>query len=83
MVKRRTCNYFCLMWKPTSRTMATKVLQTTWVLICSLPWVQCTRWISIGLVGRVHTLGDIERGLQLEDVVILIVFEMLWKIWGK
>jgi hypothetical protein len=63
MVKRSTCNCFCFMWKPTSHTMATKVLQTTWVLICSLPWVQRTRWISIGLVGSVHTLGeDTHRG---------------------
>jgi len=43
------------MWKPASYTMARIVSRiTSWVLVCSLPWVQCKRWIPIGSMGCVH-----------------------------
>jgi hypothetical protein len=44
------------MWKPTSRTMVTKVSRiTSWVLMHSMPWTQRKRWTPIGLMGCVHT----------------------------
>jgi hypothetical protein len=57
MVERNACIYYHPTWKPTSHTMATKVLRiTSWVLMCSLPWtLECKKWIPIGLMGCVHT----------------------------
>jgi hypothetical protein len=44
------------MWKPTARTMATKVLQiTSWDQMRSLPWAQCKKWIPIRSMGCVQT----------------------------
>jgi len=38
VVEGSTCNCFHPTWKPTSRAMVAKVLQTTsWVPMCSLP----------------------------------------------
>jgi len=52
--KGSTC-CFRPMWKLTSYTMATKVSQTaSWVLMHSLSWAQCKRWIPIGSMGCVH-----------------------------
>jgi len=55
VVERNTCNYSCPMWKLASYAMVAKVSQiTSWVPMCSLPWVQCKRWIPIGSMGCVH-----------------------------
>jgi len=56
MVEGNTYSCFCPTWKPTSCAMATKVLWiTSWVLVHLLLWVQHKRWISIRLMGCVHT----------------------------
>ncbi len=50
------CNYSRPMWKLTSYVITTKMLWiASWVPMCSLPLAQCKRWISIGLLGCVHT----------------------------
>jgi hypothetical protein len=55
VVEGSACNYFHPTWKPTSRVMATKVSQIApWVLMCSLPWAQCKRWIPIKSMGCAH-----------------------------
>jgi hypothetical protein len=55
VVEGSACNCSYLMWKPTSYVMAIKVSQiTSWVLMCSLPWAQCKRWIPIRSMGCVH-----------------------------
>jgi hypothetical protein len=55
VVEGIACNYSCPTWKLPFRAMATKVLWTTsWVPMCSLPWMQHKRWIPIGLMGCVH-----------------------------
>jgi hypothetical protein len=59
MVDGSTCNCFCPMWKLAFCAMTTKVSQiTSWVLVCSLPWVQHKRWIH--RVGGMcaHILGE-------------------------
>jgi hypothetical protein len=59
VVKGNGCSCFRPTWKLWSRVMAPKVLQTTsWVFMRSLPWAQCKRWIPIGSLGCVHTLGE-------------------------
>jgi len=75
VAKGIVCSYFHPMWKPTSCTIAAKVLQTTsWVPVHPLPWAQCKKWIPIGSMGCVHThLG----GLQLKDVVVQVVSKVL------
>jgi hypothetical protein len=56
VVEGSACNYYCPTWKPTFRTMATKVLQITWwVPMRLLPWTQHKRWIPIGSMGCVST----------------------------
>ncbi len=53
---KNACNYYCPTWNLTSCAMAIKVSQTmSWVPLCSLPWVQCKRWIPIRSMGCVHT----------------------------
>jgi hypothetical protein len=55
-LKRNTCNYSRPTWKPTSRTMVTKMSWiTSWVHLHSLWWTQCKRWIPIRSMGCVHT----------------------------
>ncbi len=64
VVERNACNCFCPKWKLISCATMAKVLQiTTWVLVCSLPWLQCKRWIPIGSMGCVHAHG---RKLTIE-----------------
>jgi hypothetical protein len=48
--------------------------------MCSLPWVQCKRWIPIGSMGCVHTNQKIPRN---ERSGSLTIFEILWKKLGK
>jgi len=48
--------------------------------MCSLPWVQCKRWIPIGSMGCVHTNQKISRN---ERSGSLTIFEILWKKLGK
>jgi hypothetical protein len=56
VVKGSAYNCFNPMWKPTSCAMAIEVWWTSsWVLVHSLPWVQCKRWIPLKLMGCMHT----------------------------
>jgi hypothetical protein len=56
MLKENACNYSHIIWKLTSRTMATKVSWiASWVFVRLLPWTQHNRWIPIGSMGCVHT----------------------------
>jgi len=56
VVEGNACNYFRPTWKSTFHPMPTKVSQiASWVLVSSLPWAQCKRWIPIKLMGCVHT----------------------------
>ncbi len=56
MVERSACNCSHPTWKSSSCAMVTKVSRTTsWVLVCSLPWVQCKRWTLVTSMGCVHT----------------------------
>ncbi len=65
MFEGSTCSYFHPTWKLASCTMAAKVLQTTsLVLMHSLSWTQCKRWIPIRLMECVHmhwSIPAIER----------------------
>jgi hypothetical protein len=65
MVQGSACNYSHPTWNSTSYTIATKISWTTsWVLVCSLPWVQCKRWTLVASMGCVHThqiIPTIER----------------------
>ncbi len=56
VVEGNACNYFRPIWKPAFRPMPIKVSQiASWVLVHSLPWAQCKKWIPIELIGCVHT----------------------------
>ncbi len=55
VVEGCACSCFCPMRKPTSCIMVAKMLWiTSWVPMCSLPWIQRKRWISKGSMGCVH-----------------------------
>jgi hypothetical protein len=56
MFEGNACNCSCPTWKPTFRVMTIKVSQITpWVHVQLLPREQRKWWISIGLMGCVHT----------------------------
>jgi hypothetical protein len=56
MTKGSTCSCFHPMWKLAFHTMEAKMSWiASWVLMHSLPWVQCKRWILIRSMGCVHT----------------------------
>jgi hypothetical protein len=56
MVEESASNYFHPTWKLAFHTMVTKVLRmTSWILVCSLPWVQCMKWIHARSMWCVHT----------------------------
>jgi hypothetical protein len=57
-IKIYVCTWALLLF--VNNAMATKVLWiTSWVLVCSLPWTQCRRWIPIRLMRCVHTYWKI------------------------
>jgi hypothetical protein len=77
MVEKNASNYFHPTWKLTFCTMVTKVLRTTsWILMWSLPWVQCTKWILIELIGCVHTH---QMRLTIKDMTPLTTLKTLWR----
>jgi hypothetical protein len=56
IVEGNVCNCSHPTWRSTSRAKATKVSRTSsWVPMCSLPWVQHKKWTPITLMGCVHT----------------------------
>jgi len=56
VVEGSACNCSCLTWKLTFCIMVAKVSQIiSWVLVRSLPWTQCKKWIPIRSMGCVHT----------------------------
>jgi hypothetical protein len=51
-----TCNCFCPVWKLAFHATEAKMCWTiSWVLVHSLSWALCKRWIPIGLMGCVQT----------------------------
>ncbi len=72
MVEESAFNYFHPTWNLTFRTMVTKVSRTTsWILVCSLPWVQCMKWIPIGSMGCMHThrMNGCDTYTHIENIV--------------
>jgi hypothetical protein len=56
VAKGSACSCFHPMWKSTSHTMVAKKSWTSsWILVDSLPWVQCKKWIPVRLMGCMHT----------------------------
>jgi hypothetical protein len=87
MVKESVSNYFHPTWKLAFRTMVTKMTRTTsWIFVCSLPWVQCMKWIPIGSMGCVHThqMKPTIKGCDTPNHIENIVEktnEGNWKVW--
>jgi hypothetical protein len=86
VVKRSACSWSCPTWNLTSHTIMIKVSRIpSWVLMCSLPWVQCKRWIPIWSMGCVHTNQKIlrsERCGSLNHIwnVVEKIREDNWKV---
>jgi hypothetical protein len=60
VVEGSVCSCFHPTWKSPSFAITTKVPWiTSWVFMCSLPWVQRKRWTLVALMGCVH----IHRGI--------------------
>jgi hypothetical protein len=86
VVERSRCSCFHPMWKLTFCAIAAKVLWiTSLVPLCSLPWIQCKKWIPIRLIGCVHKhqkILVIERLCNLSCVwnVTEKIGENNWKV---
>ncbi len=56
VVEWNTSNFFHPTWKP---AFCAKEAKMFWIAscvpMCSLPWVQCKRWMPVGSMGCVHT----------------------------
>jgi len=58
--KKNECSCFHPTWNLTFHAIMTKASWIpSWIHMCSLPWVQCKRWIPIGSMGCVHTNQNI------------------------
>jgi hypothetical protein len=88
VIERNTCNCFRPTWKLASHVMMAKLSWIAlWVLMRSLPWTQCKKWIPIGLMGCVHAhqrMFTIEGWGSLSYVQSIVekIGENNWKV-GK